>query len=162
SGSPVIDDQGNMVGINHRGPVSEDLFTANGVNVYSIGSAAAPVLDALAQPTLPPGMISAFADTTTQAVLDNNIVYRNARVANASIAGVQTDIVGLLGTACDAALARTDYLSIDDLDSALTPCFDATNWIECRTDSASPFSAGSSCPADAATWATRYQAVAEL
>jgi V8-like Glu-specific endopeptidase len=156
SGSPLIDDQGNMVAINHRGPNSQDLISQSGVNVFSIGSASAPVVQALAYPTLPPGMISLLADTTAESVVADNLVYRNAHVLTASIAGSQTDVLSLLGSACDAALARTDFTSIDDLDFALSPCFDASAWIECRVDQVAT---GGECPTDTNAWSARYDAL---
>ena len=47
SGSPVLDDAGEMVGIMHRGPTGEDLITSEGYTVSSLGTAAAAIIFAL-------------------------------------------------------------------------------------------------------------------
>jgi len=91
-----------------------------------------------------------------------DFVYLNARAPTASVNGVASDVLSLLGAACDAALARADFASPDDLTAALQPCNDALTWIECRTDE-SPAAYGTVCPtADAALWTTRFQKMNEL
>jgi hypothetical protein len=154
SGSPALDDQGKLVGLVHRAPTGEDLVTSDSVDVYSIGSPSASVLAVEATP-LPPGMISVTAATTTANVLANDLVYLNGQAPEALIDGQQTSVLSVLGQACDAALARTDFVSIDDMDSAQTPCFDAMRWLECRTDLSSP--PPSSVCVDPAVWADRFQ-----
>lgn len=54
----------------------------------------------------------------------------------------------MLGDACDAALARTSFVSPDDLTAALQRCNDALTWIECRADGLPAFY-GTVCPQDA-------------
>ncbi len=161
SGSPVLDDSGRIVGLIHRGPGSQDLFTANSANVYSIGTASASVMAALTAP-LPTTMIQAAAPTTTEKFLANNLLYLNARVTSITADGTVTTPLALLGAACDAALARQDYTSPNDLDDALTPCYDAQSWIDCRTD-AGPVSYGVVCPGgvDNIAWNTRFKAVSQ-
>ncbi|HEY4159788.1 MAG TPA: serine protease [Polyangiaceae bacterium] len=160
SGSPVLDDHGNMIGINHRGPTSEDLITSNNVNVFTIGSASEPVLQALAAPTLPPGMVSVQADTTADRVVENHFVYLNSHALTASVAGTQTPVIDLLGAACDAGLARGDYTSIDDLELGIASCEYATYWIDCRSDSTT--TGQHTCPSDTGAWAQRYTAANAL
>jgi hypothetical protein len=155
SGSPVLDDDGNIVGLLHRGPTSQDLFTDNGVNMYSVGTASGPISAALGDP-LPSTMLSASASTTADAFVANNLVYLNARFDMVNIGGVPTSPLSLLGDACDAGLARTDIMTPDDLDTALSPCYDSHIWIECRYD-AGPSAYGTLCPAasDIAAWVNR-------
>ena len=161
SGSPVLDDSGRIVGLIHRGPGSQDLFTANSANVYSIGTASSYIMAALTAP-LPGTMISVTAPTTTEKFLANNLLYLNARADSVTADGTVTTPLNLLATACDAALARQDYTSPNDLDDALTPCYDAQAWIDCRTD-VDPVSYGVVCPAggDIAAWTTRFKAVSQ-
>ena len=154
SGSPTLDDQGNIVGLVHRGPTGEDLVTNDSVNVYSLGTPSAAVL-AVASAPLPSGMLSVTASTTAVNVLDNNQVFLNGEAPNALVDSKQTSVLSVLAKACDAALGRTDFVSIDDLQAAQAPCFDAMSWLECRTDLTQP-SPGSVCT-DTAAWAARFQ-----
>jgi hypothetical protein len=162
SGSPLLDDDGNIVGLIHRGPTSEDLITNDSVDVYSIGTASAPLDAAMAAP-LPSEMISLTAETTGQDLVTNNLVYLNGRAVEASVGGTATNVLSALGQACDAALARTDFVSPDDLTAALQPCSDGQRWIECRSDVTLP-PYGVVCPAasEAASWATRFQTMNTL
>lgn len=157
SGSPILNDQGKIVGICHRGPTSEDLFTGNGVNIYSIGTASAPLLAALNAP-LPTTMISKTASTTTEHFLAYDLVYLNSRTTSVTVDGAPASPLSVLGQACDTALSRNDFISPDDLTQALKPCFHAQSWIECRSDaSQQPY--GSICPsgADATAWSNRFK-----
>ena len=158
SGSPTLDDQGNFVGLIHRGPTGEDLVTSDSVNVYTLGTPSAPVLVAESAP-LPAGMLSVAASTTSANVLANDQVFLNGETPSALVDGQQTSVLSVLGQACDAALARTDFVSLDDLQAAEAPCFDAMNWLECRTDLSQPFP-GEVC-SDTAAWAARFQQVNE-
>src|SRR6185312_6525113 len=157
SGSPVLDDAGNLVGIIHRAPTGEDLISSDGVNVMAIGTASGPLQTSIAAATLPNSMISTAAATTADAVVAADFVYLNGLAATAAVDGTITDVLSVLGTACDAALARTDFASPDDLTSATQPCNDALEWIECRQDAGHvPY--GTVCPSsDGALWTSRFQ-----
>lgn len=160
SGSPVLSDEGKLVGLIHRGPVGEDLFTSDGANVYSIGTASAPLVAAMSA-RLPSVMLSTAADAkTADDVVARNRVYLNAHASMVSLNGMQVSVLSLLGQACDAALARQDFQSPDDLTTAITPCYDAQSWIECRADAA-PAAFGTVCPAadEGTAWAARFQAL---
>jgi Trypsin-like peptidase domain len=154
SGSPVLDDEGKLVGLMHRGPTSQDLVTSDSVDTYSLGSPSATVLAVQSAP-LPVGMISVDASTNAASVLANEVVFLNGKAPNALIDAQQTSVLSLLGQACDAALARTDFVSIDDMNEAQTPCFEAMAWLECRSDLKSP--PPSSVCVDSAAWAARFQ-----
>ena len=158
SGSPTLDDQGNMVGLIHRGPTGEDLVTTDSVDVYTLGTPSAAVLAAESAP-LPSGMLSINAPITTENLLENEAVFLNGQAPAALIDGQQTSVLSVLAQACDAALARTDFVSIDELQLAEAPCYDAMSWLECRTDLPQP--SPSSVCADTAAWAARFQKVSE-
>jgi hypothetical protein len=155
SGSPVLDDQGNMVGILHRGPTAQDLVNAEGVSEYSIGTASAALLAAMGAP-LPEEMRSVGTSTTSDDVAQHQAVYLNARTSSATVGGVPTAVLTTLGTACDAALAQTSFDSPDDMTVAFAPCYASELWIECRSDAGSAFP---TCPSDADAWAARYQSM---
>jgi hypothetical protein len=94
--------------------------------------------------------------------LANNFAYLNARVTTVTVDGMSIGALPIFGEACDAALARTDFTSPGDLSSALTPCYQAETWIDCRGNYSSPY--GIVCPAftDQATWASRFQSMNQL
>jgi V8-like Glu-specific endopeptidase len=161
SGSPVLNDAGLVVGLIHRGPASTDLFTASGANVYSIGTAAAYLAPALSAP-LPATMTSTTAPTNAASFIARNRLYLNARSLTVTADGVVSSPLTLLGSACDAALARQDYTSPNDMDDALSPCYDAQYWIDCRSD-ASSVSYGRLCPSggEATSWYNRFKGVSQ-
>jgi V8-like Glu-specific endopeptidase len=157
SGSPVLDDNGAIVGIIHRSPTGEDLVSTEGDDIYSIGTASAPILAVMSAP-LPSSMISTAANTDAGAVTDDDLVWLNGRAQNASVDGMSESVLSVLGTACDEALAAANYDSPDALSAALAPCNDAMTWIECRVDeSAQDY--GTTCPSDTASWVSRFQEV---
>ena len=161
SGSPVLDDAGNLVGIIHRGATGEDLVTSNGVNVSSTGTASAALTAAMSAP-LPAVMVSLGAPTTVAALVAKDLVYLNGGLGGNTVMvdGSPRTVLSVLADACDAALARTDFVSPDDLSNALVPCNDATRWIECRVDaSAAPYATVCPTSDDAAAWASRYDAM---
>jgi hypothetical protein len=163
SGSPTLDDDGQIVGIVHRGPSSQDLITGEGVNVYSVGTPSSLLGFAWsATPQLPNAMIPTSALSTEADAVANNLVYLNAHVANVNIGNSQAAVLTLLANACDAGLVRGDWSSPDDLAAALDPCYDAMAWIECRVD-ASPVPYGAICPTqtDGTAWAGRYRTMNE-
>jgi len=167
SGSPMLDDEGNVVGLLHRGPTSQDLVTRTDINVYSIGTASAPILDAMKAP-LPEATRSMAAAATADDIVAHQIVYYNAHVATVMVqdpatsagaalpAPTEHDMLSLLGAACEVGLARTDYESPEDLAAALQPCSDALTWIDCQSSNATPPRV---CPtgAEQTAWATRFK-----
>ncbi|HEX4449168.1 MAG TPA: serine protease [Polyangiaceae bacterium] len=155
SGSPLLDDDGHIVGIVHRGPTAQDLVSDDGVDEYSIGTASSALIAAMAAP-LPAAMRSVAASTTDDDVVQFAQVYRNAQVKDAVVDGAPKPVLTSLAAACDAGLARDDYESPEDLSSALAPCTQAVAWIDCRTDSGATFAV---CPDDVDAWRQRFQSV---
>ncbi len=157
SGSPLLDDEGQIVGLIHRGPTDQDLFTDVGANEYSVGTASAPLTASMNDP-LPDTMLSVNAATTADAFVANNFIYLNAGLSTIPVSGGSSSAYTLLGSACDAALANVDPKSPDDLANTLFPCISGQAWIECRSDAgAAPD--GSSCPPSAQPWVARYQSL---
>ena len=165
SGSPLLDDNGDIVGLLHRAPTTQDLVTRTGINIYSIGTASAAIQAARNAP-LPPATLSLTTAYKADDVVEHQIVYLNAHVSTAALiqeppanpaAPAEHDLLSLLGTACDKGLARTDYDSPEDLSAATEPCYDALNWIECSTDA--PADGYHTCPSGDAksAWAARFQ-----
>jgi hypothetical protein len=157
SGSPLLDDHGDIVGLMHRGPEGEDLIADDGLNAYSIGTASSALIAAMSAP-LPSSMRSISAPATDADVVKNNLLYLTARTSTANVGGATKQVLDTLGEACDAALAVTDYASPEDLSTALQPCFDSEQWIECRTGTMTPYAV---CPTDTGAWQSRYEAVYE-
>jgi hypothetical protein len=159
SGSPILDDHGHIVGIVHREPAAPDLVAQATVNESSIGTASAALIAAMSAP-LPAATWSVSAAATDGDVVSHQFVYWAAHRQDANIGEAQKPVLESLAAACDAGLARNDYASPDDLTSALQPCVDAAQWIDCRSDTMAPFHV---CPdsAGASTWLTRFGAVVD-
>lgn len=164
SGSPVLDDVGQIVGIIHHGATGEDLITRDSVNVTSLGTAAASLSAALAAP-LPSAMISVAAPATPEAIVASNLAYLNGRSPTVVTAtgDPPVSVLGVLGAACDTVLARLDFTSTDALSIALQPCNDALTWIECRVDATSA-AYSTVCPSsvDLAAWQARFRSMNDL
>ena len=157
SGSPILSDAGQIVGLLHRSPRGEDVLTASGVSTYSVATSSAALLAAMVTPWLPATVPSVAAAVTDDDVVARSVVYLNAHMATANVNGAPKDVLASLGEACDKALARTDFTSPEDLDAALAPCTSANLWIDCRTDKAPD--AFAVCPKDPSAWATRFHGV---
>jgi hypothetical protein len=154
SGSPLLDDAGNLVGLLHRSPVSNDMFSSASVDDYSIGTASAALVAAMPAP-LPGVTWSIHADATAAEVVDNENEYLNAQAEQATVDGATSEVLDSLASACDAGLARTDIASPTDLLNALAPCTDAEEWIQCNSGAA----AFGVCPVDVMAWQNRFQGV---
>ncbi len=158
SGSPLLNDEGQMVGILHRGTTDEGLYAPDGVDIYSIGTPSGLLSAAMSAP-LPASMVTTTAVTTDAAVVAFDLVYLNGGASMYESSSSKTSsVLSALGTACDSALATTAYASPEALTAALQPCVDAMSWIECRTDAPSVGFA-TECPSasDATKWAARFQ-----
>jgi hypothetical protein len=157
SGSPVLDDDGNMVGILHRGPTTQDLLSDVGVDEYSIGTASSALIAAMTEP-LPADLWSVVAPATDAEVVQHQVVYLNARAMVATVDSATKPVLSSLATACDAGLAVEDYDSPEDFDAGLSSCTAGELWIECRSDVLTGGGFGV-CPPDAGAWTQRYQTI---
>jgi hypothetical protein len=102
-------------------------------------------------------MVSVDAATTSDAFATIEQIYQNGKATSINLGTSTSDPLSVLGPLCDAGLARSDFVSLEDLEAALEPCYSAQYWIDCRTD-ASPPPWAVVCPAttDIATWQSRY------
>jgi hypothetical protein len=157
SGSPILDDHGHLVGIVHRGPTDLTLATNEGINGFSVGTASAALVAAFPNP-LPAAMTSTAVSVTDDQAVNRQRVYLAAHDEMPKIDGSPKPVLESLGAACDAALAVTDYASPDDVSTGLQPCFDAEDWIDCRSDKTATYAV---CPVDIGTWQMRYEGVFE-
>jgi V8-like Glu-specific endopeptidase len=157
SGSPILNDQGKLVGLLHRGSDGFDLITRTSAQVSALASAAQALEQALLDP-LPASVISVDDALTRDAVLARTGAYLAAEVAAANVDGASVPLISLLGEACDEGLTPDDYDSLEALQSALQPCFTTLDFIECRSD-ADDDSAAKLCPEEREPWRARLQAV---
>lgn len=158
SGSPILNDDGKLVGLLHRGAEGFDLLTRTGTQVTAIASAAAAIQQALTEP-LPASVISVKDDLTRQAVLTRTDAFLAAGESTATVAGETVSLVSLLADACDKGLASEDYSSLEELQSKFMPCFRALDFIECRSD-AQDESSPKQCPEEERdAWRARLEAV---
>jgi len=160
SGSPMLNDEGHIVGLLHRGAEGFDLLTPTSTQVSAIATATAGLTRALAAP-LPSSVISLASELTEEAVLAHSDAFLAASTWTANVGGKSVALVSLLGAACDRGLARQDYTSLEELQGGLSPCFTALDFIECRSDvgeerEASP----KGCPrGEREAWLARLKAV---
>jgi V8-like Glu-specific endopeptidase len=144
SGSPILDEAGNIVGLLHRGPTSESLITAAGANLYSIATESAALVKAGGAP-LPKTVVSIAAQLTDAQVVEREALYRSAHAPTANVRGNNRDVLPILGAACDAGLARNDYRSPEDFYEGVSACSSAMSWIVCTPLAPGRFGV---CPAE--------------
>jgi V8-like Glu-specific endopeptidase len=160
SGSPMLDDEGKIVGLLHRGSDGFDLLTRTSSNVSAIGTAAASLEAALDAP-LPATLISLDDSLTAEQVLAHSDAFLAGSEPEAQVDGTKVRILTVLADACDEGLAREDYTSLEELMSGLTPCLAAMDFSECRSDLDDALDAAVSCPMDRDDWIARMQAVVQ-
>lgn len=162
SGSPILNDAGCLVGLLHRGAEGFDLLTSTSTQVAAIASASADLQRALESP-LPPSVISLADNLTVESALDHSAAFLAASTWKANVGGQPVSFVSLLATACDQSLLRDDYTSLESLQIALSPCFTALDFIECRDDVGEQRKpAPKECPKDdRAKWQARLQSASD-
>ncbi|MDB4975930.1 MAG: V8-like Glu-specific endopeptidase [Myxococcaceae bacterium] len=161
SGSPVLNDEGQLVGLLHRGAEGFDLLTATSSQVSTIATAAAALQPALGAP-LPASIFSVADPLTREAALAQRDAFLAASTWRANIDGESVRLLELLATACDQSLGRQDYESLEELQEALAYCFSALSFIECRSDvGESNQTKPRECPeSERAAWRARMQLAA--
>ncbi|HEX5655783.1 MAG TPA: trypsin-like peptidase domain-containing protein [Polyangiales bacterium] len=159
SGSPILNDAGLLVGLLHRGAQGVDLITRTSTQVTAIASASADLQRGLTAP-LPSTIVSLAAPLSADEALSHADAFLAASTWKANVDGQPLSLAWLMGTDCDEALARDDFDSVEELQSALSPCFKALSFLECRTDVYEQTrSRPRECPTDErATWQRRLQA----
>jgi S1-C subfamily serine protease len=161
SGSPILTDDGVMVGIIHRAPTSQDLGTNVGIDEFAIGTASSAFASLITaastgNPQLPPAMLSNAAIMTDDQVAAAQEVFLNSQVYTANVGGTSKPVIASLEIACEAALTQTSYSSPEDLDNILAPCTAGISWINCQSSDTSL------CPSsatDTQQWSTLYSQV---
>ncbi|MET0283468.1 MAG: serine protease [Polyangiales bacterium] len=158
SGSPLLDDAGQLVGLLHRGAEGFDLLTRTSAEVTAVASASADVQRALAAP-LPTSVFSLADSLSADQALANSGAFLAAHTWKANVDGQPVSLAWLLGTDCDEALAYDDYESYEAFQGAISSCFAALEFIECRTDLLSQNKENAKeCPrGELAVWSKRLQ-----
>jgi V8-like Glu-specific endopeptidase len=160
SGSPMLDDDGQIVGLLHRGTDGFDLLTRTSSQVSAIATAS-DALEAALEAPLPATVISLEAELTRAQVLAHTDAFLAGGVSEARVDGVLTPLLTLLGDACDEGLARDDYTSPEELTRGLSPCSAAPDFIECRRDVGPSSTLPTTCPIDPDAWAGRFETVVQ-
>lgn len=160
SGSPILDDEGRIVGLLHRGTDGFDLLTRTGSLASAIASSSAAIEAAMGAP-LPKTVISVEEELTPAQVLAASDAFLANSTLEARILGdVPTPLLALFAEACDEGLAREDYTSLEALSSGLRPCLTAVDFIECRGETEESDSLiATTCPEDVEAWKERLQRV---
>lgn len=160
SGSPILSAEGKIVGIIHRAADSGTLLVKDGIQTRAIGTASAPITDAIATIGTEPAT-KAFTQlpekTSTIAVLKHYDKYRNAQINDILLEdGSKTTVVDIMGAQCDLGLAKDIYTSPNDFSESTRFCSEANSWIDCDSKS----KAFRVCPADTNIWKTRFEKAA--
>jgi V8-like Glu-specific endopeptidase len=161
SGSPILTDDGVMVGIIHRAPTSQDLETGVGIDEFAIGTASSALASVIAAwqadgPQFPASMLSNATVVTDDQVAAAQEVFLNSEVYTADVNGATQPVIASLGIACDEALQQTVYASPEDLDNILSPCSAGLSWINCQGGDPDLCP---STPTDVQAWQSRYSQV---
>lgn len=160
SGSPMLDEDGKIVGLLHRGADGFDLLTRTSSNVSAIATAASALEAGLDAP-LPDTLLSLDADLSAAQVLAHSDIFLAGASSTAQVGGETKTVLEILGDACDGALANEDYTSLEDMMGAFTPCLSAIDFIECRSDLDDKPEEPVTCPDDREAWITRMQTVVQ-
>ncbi|HTU60268.1 MAG TPA: serine protease, partial [Polyangiales bacterium] len=160
SGSPIVDDEGRIVGLLHRGTDGFDLLTRTSSLVSAIASSSAALEQAMGDP-LPASVISVEDELSAAQVLAASDAFLASSTLEAQIVGGSpTPLLELFAQACDEGLAREDYTSLEALSAGLRPCLTAIDFIECRGDSEESDSLiATTCPDDVMAWKARLAQV---
>jgi hypothetical protein len=136
-----------------------DLLTEDGANVAAVGSASDALIAARSAEL--PAVVRSISDTVTEEeVAKFHVVYLNGHAQDAMYKGSPTDVLSLLGSACDAGLARDDITAPEELSDALRPCYDAVWWTMCFADP--PEGRFGVCPeGQEDVWRGRFRAAAD-
>ena len=169
SGSPLLDENGKIVGIHHSLPRGHGDITASGLRHQSIGTASAPLQDLLvaAGKQDAPGL-SLFSEiglsVSRQQFLSHPEKYLRAHSASVSLAPeagstnlAETKIhpADLIGEDIDEKLALNSITNADELEDFSSRALNALYWIDCQTK---PTPAYKICPtgADKDKWLKRF------
>lgn len=163
SGSPMVDDDGRLVGILHHVAFGHTHVAADDIRVFSEATTASAVkamvlgragLRTTAFPSL------RKARSVEEAAYYSDI-YLLAHDKNVSLAsGKVVPMLEVLAEQCDVQLKR-DLPVSDDFRKEHAACYDALDWINCRVpDEGKDFK---SCPvgADKTDWQKRFDALGE-
>lgn len=128
SGSPILNNSGQMVGIIHRGYIKPDDTDKSTESMGSAGSDFHALISAAANPE---PFFSVQAVHTEAEVLKYDRAYLAAGVTEAKIEAEKTKpVIDILIEACDAALETKFFESPDAMSIATTPCASVMRWLK--------------------------------
>lgn len=139
SGSPILNNAGEMVGIIHRKGMNPGDHSERGPTIEAIGSASADFEALLTAAPKPDPFFSVHAVHTAEEVVENERAYLLADVIEAKLEGDATKLViDILAEACDTSLKKSFFESPDTMSSATSACADSVNWLEVLNEGANP------------------------
>jgi hypothetical protein len=173
SGSPYINEKGNVVGVVHRVP--ERRAVSKGVQVYSVGTASQPLRDlfgAIGTPASEKTLDELYPDparpVSASEAVEHQLSYLGAHQGTALLKEARADgkkevpMGTLLAEACAEGLEKKNFRGIDQVSRSIEPCERAISWMECR-EKEQPRQRHLFCPAgpDRAFWQQSLASVAE-
>ncbi len=131
SGSPILNNAGDVVGIIHRQRMNPGDHSKRGPVFEAIGSASADFQSLLSSPAKIDRFFSVTADHTAKDVVENERAYLLAGVAQAKLEGGTTQpVVEILAQACDVGLKVEFFASPEAMNQSTVACRSVVDWLE--------------------------------
>lgn len=160
SGSPVLNDAGQVVGIHHRGSQDKSLVTRAQQVSYLDGTSSKAILELMSKVPNKPGLgllVSIEESKPAAAAASQSYIYNIARSPTFyDETGTRASVLDALSQACEANLAKTDYDGPETAYERLSVCSQSLLWFNCiRRDLHQTFK---QCDAKkAAQWTALFQ-----
>ncbi len=163
SGSPFLNDQGNVVGISHRSVEGNEQIQTFDIRSTSVGTASSPLRrwmqDATPRHTQFFSVRDSVTDVATQ-FLNREPFYRLHELAEVTLSNRATRrVLDVLAGNCDEALAG-EFTNSETVDARLASCHVAVRWMNCQEPDAGNFRR---CPTgdEREQWKNRFQRASE-
>ena len=163
SGSPLLNADGEMIGLAHRVPTDLGIVSRSGIQVFTTGTASKFLLPILASNYRRTEFFSVTVAHTENDILDNQEAYFMNQLPKAKLSdGTEATIVSLLAKRCDEAIKKKTFRNIDDAEKEIAWCGKAEDWFNCvAPDEGKKFK---SCPTgpEKDKWKARFIQISEL
>ncbi|MBI4403143.1 MAG: trypsin-like peptidase domain-containing protein [Deltaproteobacteria bacterium] len=134
SGSPYLNDRGNIVGLHHRSSGSNGSITRRDVLYNAIGTASSEFSVLLAAPNRSDLFYSIKQAHTLSDVADNHQAYLMAHTGEALLDdGRKIHPLEVLAQKCDEGLKISHFSSPEQMEKKLGECSKAWSWLNCHS-----------------------------
>lgn len=130
SGSPFLNDAGQIVALIHRGDYSQ--VTRKNVKGKAIASSGAAIASLIGSGRGKDLYFSIRAPHSIEQTLEHEPVFFLAQVADAQTDKGKHSILELLGTRCDESIQKVSYEHPEKMEAELSWCLKAEKWLNCK------------------------------